>query len=149
MTAILPLPDIAALCLDGYEPIVIDQAENRALCVTMGIEPDREGRAHPSYFYTATQVGMGLTVAELCAACNFDVADGPMMATSGARFHAELLIGKPYLVRGRVISLLRKHSRKLGVMDLLDFRLWLETMDGSPVVETHNVWVLPRGAKPT
>ncbi|RYD54381.1 MAG: hypothetical protein EOP60_07705 [Sphingomonadales bacterium] len=142
------LPDVAGLSLDGSEPVVIDPAENRALCATMGVAPDPGGRAHPSYFYIATQVGMGLTVRALCQACDFDVSDGPMMATSGATFHAQLMTAQPYLVRGRIESLTRKQSRRLGWMDLLDYGLRLETPDGICAVETRNLWVLPRGAKP-
>jgi acyl dehydratase len=91
---------------------------------------------------------MGLTVAELCAACDFDVAEGPMMATSGARFLQPLRTGQAYVVRGSVISLTRKASRKLGVMDLLEYRLSLILPNGETVLEVDNVWVLPRGAKP-
>lgn len=142
-----PVPDVAGLSLDGIDTVLISSAENRALCETMGVQPDPDGRAHPSYYYIATQIGMGLTVAELCAACDFDVADGPMMATSGARFHRPIMTEQPYRVRGTIAGLTRKQSRRLGTMDLLDYRLRLETLDGDSVVETHNVWVLPRGAK--
>jgi acyl dehydratase len=136
------------LSLDGHAPYRIDPDENRALCESIGIAPDPGGAAHPSYYYIATQVGMGLTVAELCAACDFDVAEGPMMATSGARFLQPLRTGQAYVVRGSVISLTRKASRKLGVMDLLEYRLSLILPNGETVLEVDNVWVLPRGAKP-
>jgi hypothetical protein len=139
------LPDVAGLKLDGTEPVRISAEENRALCATMGVEPDPSGRAHPSYFYIATQVGMGISVAQLCAACDFDVKDGPMMATTGARFLQPIMTEQDYWVRGEILGLERKRSRKLGVMDLLDYRLRLETLDGAGVVETSNVWVLPRG----
>jgi hypothetical protein len=88
---------------------------------------------------------MGLTVAGLCAACNFDVAQAPMMATSGAHFIRPLMTGQPYLVRGAVTSLTRKASRKLGMMDLLEYRLQLLLPSGETVLEVDNVWVLPRG----
>ncbi len=138
-------PDVQGLVLDGTGTITISAEENRALCQTMGVEPDANGQAHPSYFYIATQIGMGLTVAELCAACDFAVENGPMMASSGAVFHHPIMTGQPYRVRGAVMGLDRKQSRKLGAMDLLDYRLRLETLDGTCIVETRNVWVLPRG----
>jgi hypothetical protein len=50
----------------------------------------------------------------------------------------------PYRVRGHIESLVRKRSRKLGVMDLLDYRLRLVDADDNTVLETLNVWVLPR-----
>jgi hypothetical protein len=138
-------PDVAGLVLDGAEDVVIAAAENAALCEAMGVAPAADGQAHPSYFYSATQVGMGLTVAQLCAACGFDVEDGPMLAGSEARFHAPLLTDTPYRVRGEIVSLTRKASRKLGSMDLLEYRLRLVAPGGAVAVETTNQWVLPRG----
>jgi hypothetical protein len=141
-----PPPDVAGLVLDGAEDIVISAVENAALCAVMGVPPAPGGEAHPSYFYSATQVGMGLTVAHLCSECHFDVEDGPMLASSEAVFHAPLLTETPYRVRGEVVSLTRKASRKLGSMDLLEYRLRLVAPDGTMAVETTNLWVLPRGA---
>jgi hypothetical protein len=137
-------PDVAGMSLNGTHPVIIDPHENAALCRTMGVAPDANGLAHPSYFYIATQVGMGVSVTELCAACNFDVADGPMMATTSALFHKPLMTGQPYRVRGLVDSLVRKKSRKLGLMDLLTYTLWLDDPAGECVAQVGNVWVLPR-----
>ena len=141
-----PAPDVAGLSLDGSEPYTITAEQNAALCRSTGVEPERDGSAHPIYYYIATQVAMGKTVAGLCAACEFDVADGPMMGSSGVRFFGTLQIGVPYRVSGEVLGLVRKRSRKLGVMDVLDYRLRLHAPDGATILETTNVWVLPRGA---
>jgi hypothetical protein len=140
-----PLRELKGHKLDGSDTVRISNDENRALCATMGVAPDPSGRAHHSYFYIATQVGMGLSVEQLCAACDFDVSQGPLMATTGARFFQPIMVEQPYQVRGEIVSLERKPSRTLGVMDLLDYRLRLETLDGICIVETSNLWVLPRG----
>jgi hypothetical protein len=137
-------PDVAGLSLDGREPILISAEENQALCEGMGVPSASDGQAHPSYYYAATQIGMGLTVRELCERCAFDVEKAPMMATSEARYLKPLMTETPYHVRGHIESLVRKRSRKLGVMDLLDYRLSLVDGDGETVLETLNVWVLPR-----
>lgn len=137
-------PNVAGFSLDGREPIIISAAENRALCEGMGVRPWADGQAHPSYYYTATQIGMGLTVRELCACCDFDVENAPMMATSECHYFKPLMTETPYWVRGHIESLVRKRSRKLGVMDLLDYRLKLIDADQATVLETLNVWVLPR-----
>ena len=39
---------------------------------------------------------------------------------------------------------MRKRSRKLGVMDVLTYRLRLAGPDGAIALETDNTWVLPR-----
>ena len=139
-----PPPDVAGIRLDGTSAYTISAEENAALCRSTGIEPADDGTAHPIYYYVATQVAMGKSVAELCAVCDFDVDDGPMMGSSEVRFSNPLRTGLPYRVSGEILSLQRKRSRKLGVMDVLTYRLRLHAPDGSTALETDNVWVLPR-----
>ncbi len=139
-----PAPDVAGTPLDGTEPYVITAEQNAALCRSTGVEPAADGRAHPIYYYVATQVAMGKTVAGVCSTCQFDVEDGPMMGSSSVRFAGSLKVGERYTVTGEILSLVRKRSRKLGVMDVLTYRLRLHAPDGMAVLETDNVWVLPR-----
>jgi hypothetical protein len=139
-----PPPDVAGTSLDGTKTYVISPEENAALCLSTGVEPKADGTAHPIYYYIATQVAMGKTVAGLCAACEFNVDDGPMMGSSGVVFQTPLKVGVLYKVSGEILSLVRKRSRKLGVMDVLEYRLRLHDESGAAVLETTNVWVLPR-----
>jgi len=139
-----PAPDVAGFNLDGAGTFTISAVENAALCRSTGVEPARDGTAHPIYYYIATQVAMGQTVAGLCAVCDFDVEDGPMMGSSTARFAVALRTGGEYRVSGEILSVVRKRSRKLGVMDVLTYRLRLHETGGQVAVETDNVWVLPR-----
>jgi hypothetical protein len=143
-TPLPPAPDVAGTSLDGTDTYVITAAQNAALCRSTGVEPAADGSAHPIYYYISTQVAMGKTVAGLCAACEFDVEDGPMMGSSGVEFSGAMKVDTPYTVQGEITGLVRKRSRKLGVMDVLDYRLRLIDPDGTPVLETANVWVLPR-----
>ena len=137
-------PQVAGISLDGSKPYLISAEENLALCESTGVAPAEDGTAHPIYFYIATQVGMGMPVAGLCAACDFDVEEGPMMASSKVTFSRPLVTGQPYRITSRIVSLVRKPSRKLGVMDMLEYLLELSLPDGTPVLTTTNVWVLPR-----
>jgi hypothetical protein len=139
-----PAPDVAGTSLDGTEIYVITADQNAALCRSTGVEPAPDGGAHPIYYYIATQVAMGKTVAGVCETCDFDIADGPMMGSSGVVFSGALKVDTPYTVRGEITGLVRKRSRKLGVMDVLDYRLRLIDPAGTQVLETANVWVLPR-----
>lgn len=141
----LPLPpEVIGTRLDGSEAYLISAKENATLSRSTGIEPADDGTAHPIYYYVATQVAMGKTVAELCAVCDFDIDDGPMLGSSEVRFTSPLRTGVAYTVTGEIISMERKRSRKLGVMDVLTYRLRLHEPDGSAALETDNVWVLPR-----
>lgn len=145
MDELPPAPDVAGTSLDGTEIFTIDVEENAALCRSTGVEPAADGSAHPIYYYIATQLAMGKTVAGVCATCDFDVEDGPMMGSSGVRFSGQLKVGEDYKVTGEILSLIRKKSRKLGVMDVLTYCLRLHpAAGGAAVLETDNVWVLPR-----
>ncbi len=146
MNELPPAPDVAGTSLDGTMVFTITAEENAALCRSTGAEPATDGSAHPIYYYVATQVAMGKTVAGVCETCEFDVDDGPMMGSSGVRFAEALMVGESYKVSGEILSLVRKLSRKLGVMDVLTYRLRLHpAAGGDAVLETDNVWVLPRG----
>ena len=145
MEELPPAPAVAGTSLDGTKLLTITAEENAALCRSTGVEPTADGSAHPIYYYIATQVAMGKTVAGICETCEFDVEDGPMMGSSGVRFSAPLMVGESYKVTGEILSLVRKQSRKLGVMDVLTYRLRLHpAAGGDAVLETDNVWVLPR-----
>lgn len=138
------LPDVAGVSLNGTT-YTISPEDNRAILASLGAPPMPEGRAHPVFYYIATQVGMGLTVAELCAACSFDVEDGPMMGTSSASFFQPLLVGREYRIRGAINGIVRKPSRKLGIMDIVEYTLHLDLADGTRACSTTNTWILPRG----
>lgn len=142
-----PPPDVAGLSLSGDGEIRISAAEDAAVCRSTGVEPDPDGYAHPIWYFIATQIGMGRSVAGLCAACDFDVADGPMMGGSKVDYRDRIRVDTPYRVTGRITGLTRKRSRKLGVMDVLDYELGLVApQDGRAVLLASNSWVLPRRA---
>jgi hypothetical protein len=122
----------------------IGRADNEALCEAVGTTADPGGRAHPIFYFIGTQVGSGISVADLLALCDFDVADGPLMAGSSAAWHGELMVDADYRVAGEILSLVRKPSRTFGAVDLLSFRLTLTDSTDLIVVECTNQWVLPR-----
>jgi len=70
-----PAPSVAGTSLAGAAPYVITAEENRTLCASLGSVAAADGTAHPIYFFIATQVGMGRSVAGLCALCDFDVEE--------------------------------------------------------------------------
>jgi hypothetical protein len=140
-----PPPHVAGRSLSGDTPYTISSQDNRRVCRLAGVEPDSDGSAHPIFFYIATQAGMGMTVAGLCEVCGFDLDKGPLMAENRVEFSSALKVETPYRIRGEILSLTRKASRKLGVMDLLEYQLRLHATDGETVLSTTNTWVLPRG----
>lgn len=127
-------------------PYRISTAENEAVCGAVGASPRSAGRAHPIFFYIATQNGMGITVGELFDLCRFDPADGPLMVSTRAAFHQPIRTETDYVVSGEIIGLTRKPSRTFGAVDLLEFVLRLTAPNGEAVVECVNAWMLPRKA---
>jgi hypothetical protein len=136
-------PAVAGTQLPGGE-YRITAAENRALCEALHTEPATDGRAHEIYSYIATQSGMGVSVDGLLAICEFDAADGPMLGSSNCRYLATLMTEETYRVAGEILGLTRKQSKKLGTMDVLEYRLTVSRASGEPVLEVTNTWILPR-----
>lgn len=144
MTDMGEAPDVAGRRLDGAG-FTIGAEVDAALRRSLGDTAALDGAAHAVWVYIATQRGMGLSVAELCAACDFDVADGPMLASSQLTLPGVLRVDTFYEVQGEIQSLVRKDSKKLGAMDLLTYELRLIEPGSAPVAVARNVWVLPRG----
>ncbi|HEY5754336.1 MAG TPA: hypothetical protein VIU34_00875 [Steroidobacter sp.] len=140
-------PAVAGTRLPGGE-YRISAEENRALCESLHAKPASDGRAHEIYSYIATQSGMGVSVDGLLAICEFDAADGPMLGSSNARYLSHLRTDETYRVSGDILSLTRKQSKKLGTMDILEYRLTLSRASGEPVLEVTNTWILPRRSLP-
>jgi hypothetical protein len=140
-----PPPDVAGTTLSGAGTVTITAADDAALCRSTGVEPAGDGTAHPIWFFVASQVGMGRSVAGICEACEFDVNDGPMMTGSRVTFSRPIRTDVPYRVEGEIKGLTRKRSRTLGVMDLMEYELRLVgAEDGAVVLVTTNSWALPR-----
>ena len=140
-----PPPDVSGTSLSGAGTITISAEQNAALCRSTGIESAADGTAHPIWFFVASQVGMGRSVAGICEACEFDVNEGPMMTGSRVTFSQPIRTGVPYRVEGEIKGLTRKRSRTLGVMDLMEYELRLVGADdGETVLVTTNSWALPR-----
>ncbi|HET6506998.1 MAG TPA: hypothetical protein VFG42_09425 [Baekduia sp.] len=123
----------------------ITPEENRRLAGVLGADPE-DTTAHPLWAYVATQRGIGIGVADLCALADFDVADGPMLGSVDMELRAPLAVGVEYRVTGEVLSIVRKEGRKTGPFDIMTYRERLLDGDGAEVVSTTNTFILPRRA---
>jgi hypothetical protein len=100
--------------------------------------------AHPVWAYIATQRGIGISVADLCALADFDVNDGPMLGSVELTYAGRIEIGVPYRVTGEVVGVERKVGRKAGTFDVMTFREHLLDPDGVEVASSTNTFILPR-----
>lgn len=126
----------------GEFTITTQEAESLAGALLTTTSSD--GTAHPIWAYIATQRGIDISIAGLCALAEFDVQDGPMLGSVEIEYSAPVRIATPYRVTGEVVGLDRKHGRKTGTFDILTFRLAMAGPDGAVVVRCTNTFILPR-----
>jgi hypothetical protein len=106
--------------------------------------PSPDDTAHPIWAYIATQRGIDISIAGLCALAEFDVADGPMLGSVEIEYGGPVRIGMRYRVTGEVVGLERKVGRKTGTFDILTYRLAMAGPDGAVVTRCTNTFILPR-----
>lgn len=123
----------------------ITAEDARDLLTAIEAKPgDDDQVAHPIWAYFATQRGIDVSIAELCALADFDVQDGPMLGSVEMSYQQPLLIDVPYAVTGHVIGLERKVGRKAGTFDILEYSLTLTAPDGATAATATNTFILPR-----
>ena len=142
------LPDAAELArrlcgrkLPGGE-FVIPESEVplvRELVGSDSVQP------HPIFACIGSLRTLGLSIGDLCALCDFDLADGPLLGEFEVELEDAFRAGVRYVVSGEIESFERVSSRRLGQVDRLCFRVNLATPDGAAVARARYLWLLPRG----
>lgn len=99
--------------------------------------------AHPLWAYIATQRGIDIGIAELCALADFDVDDGPMLGSTKLTYGKPLRVDVEYQVKGEIVDINRKEGRS-GTFDILAFRERLLDPDGEEAASATNTFILPR-----
>jgi acyl dehydratase len=120
----------------------ITEEEQARLVAALGSPADVD--AHPVWAYIATQRGIGISVADLCALADFDVNDGPMLGSVEMTYAQPLRVGVQYRVTGEVVGIVRKQGRKTGTFDVMTYRERLVGPDGEEVATSTNTFILPR-----
>ena len=146
------LPDATELArrlcgrrLPGGE-FVVSEAE--ALIVRGLVQSDSTA-PHPIFACIGSLRTLGLSIGDMCALCDFDLADGPLLGEFDVEFEAALQAGVRYVASGEIESYERVSSRRLGQVDRLCFRVTLATSDGADVARVRYLWLLPRGRSVT
>ncbi|MDR5699757.1 hypothetical protein [Agromyces aerolatus] len=125
--------------------ITVTAGEANALAQVLGSPAPEGDRLHPLFAFIAAQRGIGVSVAELCALADFDVADGPLLGSLEIEWERDLVAETEYAVDGSVTSIVRKTGRS-GSFDVFDFTERLNDRDG--VAATVGVtFILPRPAQ--
>lgn len=103
--------------------------------------------SHPILACIGSLRTLGFSIGEMCALCDFDLADGPLLGELDVEFDEPVRAGIRYVASGTIESYERVASRRLGHIDKLCFRVSLVTSDGSPVARVRYTWLLPRGRR--
>jgi hypothetical protein len=96
------------------------------------------GDAGPLWAFVAATGGLGVSIAELFALVDCDMADGPMLGEWEVELARPLEIEREYRVAAEIVSMERKHGRS-GTFDLLRVRAALD--DAATCTMTY---VVPR-----
>jgi len=102
------------------------------------------GEASAMEVYYGALAGMGMTVDGLFALVGASAADGPMFGEAEIEQRRPLQIGATYRVSGAITSVQRKHGRRAGVFDIVEFRLELTDERGEHVATSTNSFIFPR-----
>lgn len=86
----------------------------------LGNAPPRVGdRAHPIHAYIGALGGMSMSIGDFSRALGLAFDHGPVLGQCSLSFPGSLRVGRRYRVTPRVISQLRKPSRRFGQADHL------------------------------
>ena len=86
---------------------------------------------------------IGYTLDELFKFLNFDVNKGPMLGQCDIKFYNSLQINKKYHVKGRIISIDYKMSKKIGEIDIVKFSVEI-FFKRTTVTKIEYTLILPR-----
>lgn len=134
-------PVVGALPSGLYTLTGEDEARLREAMGAAGLFP---GQAHPAFAAVATLAADGLTIEELVERCGATMADGPLVGRCAMTFHRALRTDVTYRVDRHVRSLVRKPSRSLGTMDVLELVVTMKEPDGTVAAEVTHTWMLPK-----
>tara|TARA_B100001057_G_scaffold488112_1_gene571924 strand:+ start:618 stop:1040 length:423 start_codon:yes stop_codon:yes gene_type:complete len=63
----------------------------------------------------------GISLDELFKLLDFDVSKGPMLGQCDVSFNSKIMLNQKYDVKGRIISIDHKKSKKIGDIDIVKF----------------------------
>jgi len=142
------LPDIDALArrLAGYRlPGGSYQIGHDTAAAVARLTAWDDPEPHPVFACIASLRALGISIEALCRLCEFRLEDGPMLGEFAVSFDRTLQPALAYRTSATIVSLDRRHSARLGVLDRLRFTVQVSLEDGTAVAEARFLWLLPRG----
>jgi hypothetical protein len=108
-------------------------------------QPTREV-GHPTTAWLLAMKGSGLSLDELFALVDATADSGVVLGESELEFHRVLHVGQRYIVRARILEVVRKVGRRSGPFDRMKLVLELHELPGDELAfQLTNTMVFPRG----
>jgi hypothetical protein len=98
---------------------------------------------HPVAAFILANRGIGISLADLFTLLGSDINDGPLLAESQIELHCPLAENADYEVRGEIISVEHRRSRRIGPFDRITCRFDLFS-EGTLAATVTNVFAIPR-----
>lgn len=100
--------------------------------------------AHPMFCYYGALAGMGISLDDLFALAGATAEDGVMFGEAEIDLRRPLHVGESFTIRGGITDVERKEGKRVGVFDIVAFRLELVDADGQVAAVSTNSFVFPR-----
>ena len=102
--------------------------------------------AHPMFCYYGALAGMGISLDELFALVGATAEDGVMFGEAEIDLRRPLRVGETFTIRGGITDAERKEGKRVGIFDIVAFRLELIDADDEVAAVSTNSFVFPRRA---
>lgn len=106
------------------------------------------GLVHPSACFNAPLAGMGMTYSELFRLCHAESDEAVRAGEYSFEIHEPIREDVEYRVEGEIVDAIRKRGGRIGLFDLIVFRLRMIDPDGRACVTATNSWVFSRSEHP-
>lgn len=100
--------------------------------------------AHPMFCYYGALAGMGISLDDLFALAGATAEDGVMFGEAEIDLRRPLRVGESFTIRGGITDVERKEGKRVGVFDIVSFRLELVDATGQVAAVSTNSFVFPR-----
>ncbi|MEC7735621.1 MAG: hypothetical protein VX847_05775 [Pseudomonadota bacterium] len=124
---------------------ILSKEINDLIMSSTGLEDDKElidkDLGHPIFSMIALN-SIGYTLDELFKLLNYDVQKGPMLGECNFNLLENFKLDKSYKVNGFIESFESKVSKKVGNIDIMNFKLEI-TSENRVISEIDYKWILP------
>ena len=125
--------------------ILIDHKINDLINPSTGIDKKTKSQNDDTHqiFSMIALNSIGYSLDELFQFLNFDVNKGPMLGQCDIKFYNSLKIDEKYYVKGKIISIDFKKSKKIGEIDIVKFHIEI-VLKKVTITKIEYTLILPR-----